>query len=129
MRGDLGVGLEDGEVVLGASVSGRGVFGGGGRLAGHHGLDEDHLRLLDHGLDHLHRGAEAPGLQSRRIISRLQRQNERALKHRTFELVVHCLIMLCHFIIHINKHHPVPQNQRFCLKQIQQMLFYDHPSC
>lgn len=39
----------------------------------HYGLEEDHLRLLDHGLNHLHGGAESPGFEGRGIIPRLQK--------------------------------------------------------
>lgn len=71
MRSDLGVGLQDREVTFGPPVSRRNVFGGLGRLTGHHGLEEDHLGLLDHRLDHLHGGAEPPGFEGRRTIARL----------------------------------------------------------
>lgn len=70
MRSDLGVGLQDWKIILGASVSRRGFFGSRS-LTGYHWLEEDHLRLLDHRLNHLNRGIKPPGLQSRRIVPRL----------------------------------------------------------
>lgn len=73
VRGDFGVRLQDWKVVFGPPVSGRELFGGRRRLTGHQRLEEDHLRLLDHRLDHLHGGAEAPGFEGRRIIPRLQK--------------------------------------------------------
>jgi len=77
VRSDLGVGFQDRKKLLGAPVSGGGVFGGRGSLTRDHGLKEDHLRLLDRGLDDLHRGAEAPRRQSGRIIPRLQRKRSK----------------------------------------------------
>lgn len=74
MRGNLGVGFQDWKIILRAPVSRGGLFGGRGSLTRDHRLEEDHLRLLDHRLNHLDCGAKAPGLQSRRIVSRLQRQ-------------------------------------------------------
>ena len=73
MGGYPGVGLEDGEVLLGAPVSGGvGVFMGRGRWVGEHRLDENHLGGRDHRQDPLHRRPEAPGLQRLWGVARLQ---------------------------------------------------------
>lgn len=71
---DLRVGLQDGKVIFGPPVSGRDLFGGRGSLTRHYGLEKDHLRLLDHRLDHLHGGAESPGFKGGRIVPGLQKK-------------------------------------------------------
>lgn len=77
MWSDLGVGLQDRKVIFRPPVSGRDLFGGRGRLTRHYRLEEDHLRLLDHRLDHLHGGVEAPGFEGRRIVPRLQKSKKK----------------------------------------------------
>lgn len=80
MWSNFGVGFQDRKVLLRAPVSGGGLLGCRGSLMRDHRLDEDHLRLLDHRLNHLHCGTKTPGLQSRRIISRLKRQQSKTFR-------------------------------------------------
>lgn len=74
MRGDLRVGPEDGKILLGAPAFGSGLlrvgYGAVGDHRGDNGLDEDHLRLLDH----LHSWAEPPWLLRGRVVPRLERE-------------------------------------------------------
>lgn len=66
----------------------------------HNRLEKDHLRLLDHRLDHLHGGAEPPGFEGRRIVPRLQKKKDffffkiMLLNHLTAETRIASFLMI-----------------------------------